>query len=29
MLKQRPSNLYMTGFNSVRKYLSDCLSTLH
>jgi len=29
MLKQKSSNLYMTGSNSVRKFLSDCLSTLH
>jgi len=29
MLKQKSSNLYMIGFNSVIKFLSDCLSTLH
>ena len=29
MLKQKSSNLYMIGFKSVRKFLSDCLSTLH
>ena len=29
MLKQKSSNLYMIYFNSVRKFLSDCLSTLH
>jgi len=29
MLKQKSSNLYMIGFISVRKFLSDCLSTLH
>jgi len=29
MLKQKSSNLYMIGFNSVRKFLSDCWSTLH
>jgi len=29
MLKQKSSNLCMIVFNSVRKFLSDCLSTLH
>jgi len=29
MLKQKSSNLYMIGFTSVRKFLSDFLSTLH
>ena len=29
MLKQKSSNLYIIGFKSVRKFLSDCLSTLH
>ena len=28
MLKPKSSNLYMIGFNSVRKFLRDCLSTL-
>ena len=29
ILKQKSSNLYMIGFNSVRKFLSNCLFTLH
>ena len=29
MLKQKSSNFYMIGLNSVIKFLSDCLSTLH
>jgi len=29
MLMQKSSNLYIIGFNSVRKFLRDCLSTLH
>ena len=29
MLKQKSSNLYMIGFKSARKFLSDCLSALH
>ena len=29
MFKQKSSNIYMIGFNSVRKFLSDWLSTLH
>ena len=29
VLKQKSSILYMVGFNSVRKFLGGCLSTLH
>jgi len=29
MLKQKSSNLSIIGFNSVRNFLSDCLSTFH